>query len=351
MIPVCERLGEGSLFETWPWAAGEWREELRRAIRDPRALLRILDLEDPAEHADLGRRLAARDFPLRVPMGFARRMRKGDPRDPLLLQVLPDPKELEAADGFVADPLREGELLDTRGVLHKYAGRALLMLTGACAVHCRYCFRRHFPYGEHRLGGEWREAVEYLHRDESLSEVILSGGDPLALPDSTLAALVRELDGIPHLRRLRIHSRLPVVLPERVDADLVAWLCGGRLQPVVVVHANHPNEIDERVRVALEILRRRGVTLLNQTVLLRGVNDSASVLGRLSESLFACGVLPYYLHLLDPVAGAAHFFVPDEEALGLLDAMRRSLPGYLVPRLVRETPGAPAKVAVERATA
>jgi EF-P beta-lysylation protein EpmB len=345
MIPASRRNTEIVAHAAWPWSAGTWRRELRAAITDPDELLAAVGLE---RHTDLRRRLAARDFALRVPRGFVSRMRCGDPGDPLLLQVLPDPRELEAVPGFERDPLRETELLGTQGVLHKYAGRALLVVTGACAVHCRYCFRRHFPYAEHRLAGEWAVALDYLRRDRTLTEVILSGGDPLSLQDRALASLAAELEGIAHLRRLRIHTRLPVVLPERVDPELLAWLTGSRLQPVVVIHANHAREIDERVVLALELLRRGGVTLLNQTVLLRGVNDSAAALCDLSEAIFAAGVLPYYLHLLDPVAGAAHFAVPEEEAERLAEEVRERLPGYLVPRLVREVPGAGAKVALKR---
>ncbi|HEX2164949.1 MAG TPA: EF-P beta-lysylation protein EpmB, partial [Thermoanaerobaculia bacterium] len=294
-----------------------------------------------------GARAAAADFPLRVPRGFVARMRPGDPRDPLLLQVLAAAAEVEPVPGYGPDPLAEAGAQPVPGVLHKYRGRALLVVTGACAVHCRYCFRRHFPYGERGLtrSAEAR-ALAWLAGEPSIDEAILSGGDPLTLPDDRLAGLAARLAEVPHLRRLRLHTRLPIVLPERVDEALLAWLTGTRLAPVVVVHANHAREIDGAVAAALGRLRAAGVPVLNQSVLLAGVNDSADALAELSEALFAAGALPYYLHLLDPVAGAAHFAVPEERARAVHAALAARLPGYLVPRLVREVPGAPGKVPV-----
>lgn len=319
-----------------------WQRELARAIVDPAALLRELDLDPgllPAARA------AAVRFPLRVPRGFVARMRKGDPNDPLLRQVLPLAAELEPAPGFVADPVGDHAAQSAPGVLHKYHGRALLIATGVCAVHCRYCFRREFPYAESRAGAdEWRPALAYLAGDASVREAILSGGDPLSLSDRRLGALLAELDRIPHLERLRIHSRQPIVLPDRVDDGLLALLARTRLRPILVVHANHPREIDGTVRAALERLAAAGATLLNQSVLLRGVNDDATTLAELSEALFAARVLPYYLHLLDRVCGAAHYEVKETEASAIMKALRRQLPGYLVPRLVRERPGQPAKI-------
>ena len=318
----------------------DWRSELALAYRDPARLLAELGI-DPAAVPWL----AGSGFPLRVPRGYVRRMRRGDPRDPLLRQVLPVTLENHPRPGFVKDPVGDGQALAAPGLLHKYRGRALLMLTGACAVHCRYCFRRHFPYGESgSRPADWDAALDYLAGEPSISEVILSGGDPLTLPDKRLALLARRLDAMPHLRRLRIHSRLPVVLPERIDDSLLAWLGEMRLQRVLVIHANHGNEIDDQVRDALTRLAAAGVTLLNQSVLLEGVNDDAGVLAELSERLFAAGVLPYYLHLLDRVAGAAPFEVPAERALTIHQALLRRLPGYLVPRLVREEAGAPHKL-------
>ncbi|MBL8250434.1 MAG: EF-P beta-lysylation protein EpmB [Candidatus Competibacter sp.] len=321
-----------------------WQRELARAITDPAELLQELELD--LSWLAPARRASAR-FPLRVPRGFVARMRKGDPDDPLLRQVLPLAEELAPAPGFVADPVGDHAARAAPGVLHKYRGRALLIATGACAVHCRYCFRRDYPYAENRAGSdEWRSALAYVAADASLREVILSGGDPLSLSDRRLGALLAALDRIPHLERVRIHSRQPIVLPERIDSEFAALLARTRLRVVLVVHANHPREIDRAVRAPLERLAESGVTLLNQSVLLRGVNDAAATLAELSEVLFAARVLPYYLHLLDRVRGAAHYEVNESEASAIMAQLLEQLPGYLVPRLVREQPGYPAKVPV-----
>jgi len=330
-----------------PWPAGEWRSHLAVAVRDPCELLELLDLdaETLGFEATAG---ASRRFPLRVPRGFVARMRSGDARDPLLRQVLPVCAENEEVPGFTTNPV--GELGLDRGdsLLSKYHGRALVVATGVCAVHCRYCFRRHFPYGDERSDdGRFTAAVAAIAGDSTIEEVILSGGDPLVLPDRRLAALAVSIAAIPHIRRLRLHTRLPVVLPERVDEALIAWLGRCPVPVVVVIHANHPNEIDGAVERALGALAAAGVSLLNQAVLLRGVNDRADVLAELSRRLIDCGVLPYYLHLLDRVAGAAHFEVDEARALEILDILQATLPGYLVPRLVREVEGAPSKIAVK----
>jgi L-lysine 2,3-aminomutase len=318
-----------------------WQRLWREAITDPRALLERLGLGDRA--AEL---LAAGDsgFSLRVPQAFVDRMRHGDADDPLLLQVLPGPGEHLERPGFGIDAVGDLAARAAQGVLHKYQGRALLITTGACAVHCRYCFRRHFPYAEQSAASaRWSAALEYLRGDASIGEVILSGGDPLSLSTPRLAELVGALAGIPHVRRLRIHTRLPVVLPQRVDREWTEWLHGVPMQKVVVVHANHPNEIDGAVADACRSMREAGATVLNQSVLLRRINDSVDALAELSERLFDCGVLPYYLHLLDRVSGTAHFEVAEEQAVGLLEGLRDRLPGYLVPQLVRELAGASSK--------
>lgn len=318
-----------------------WQQELARAITEPAELLRELALDLALLPAA---RAAAARFPLRVPRGFVARMRQGDPDDPLLRQVLPLAAELSPVPGFMADPVDDQAARAAPGVLHKYHGRVLLIATGACAIHCRYCFRREFPYSENHAGGDsWRPALNYLSQDHSLREVILSGGDPLSLSDRRLGALLAELERIPHLERLRIHSRQPIVLPERVDDGLLDLLARTRLRPILVIHANHPREIDETVRRVLERLAGIGVTLLNQSVLLRGVNDTVPTLVELSEVLFAARVLPYYLHLLDRVQGAAHYEVNETEAWTIMEVLRQRLPGYLVPRLVREQPGQLAK--------
>jgi len=320
--------------------AADWRELWRGAVTDPHELLTLLGLQH------LAGRLPADDagFQLRVPRGFVARMRYGDALDPLLLQVLPQLTELDQVPGFVIDAVGDMDSRAARGVLHKYQGRALLIASGSCAINCRYCFRRHFSYGEEMAAaGQWRQALEHLGEDESITELILSGGDPLALSTSKLEELTCGLARFPHVTRLRIHTRLPVVLPERIDPPLLAWLEALPLQKVLVLHANHANELDAHVDGACARLREAGITLLNQSVLLRAVNDNAEVLARLSERLFAAGVLPYYLHQLDRVRGAAHFEVDDALALQLMAQLRAMLPGYLVPKLVREVAGDPSK--------
>jgi EF-P beta-lysylation protein EpmB len=318
-----------------------WQTLLGQAITDPEQLLSALDLP---LHLLPAARHAAERFRLQVPWGFIRRMRRGDPADPLLRQVLPLGEELELTAGYSLDPLQEVRSMAAPGVLHKYRGRVLLTLTGACAVHCRYCFRRHFPYSEANAARQDAQAaVDYLQQQPNIEEIILSGGDPLSLSDHRLQNLVTRLAAIPQLKRLRIHTRLPVVLPERVDELLIEWIATSRFQVVMVIHCNHANEIDADVRDAMEKLRAAGVTLLNQSVLLRGVNDKLDALVELSERLFEAGVLPYYLHQLDPVQGASHFAVTAPAGRQLVNAMRERLPGYLVPRLVREIAGHPSK--------
>ncbi len=320
--------------------SGDWRQLMRDGVREPRALLSMLGLDQ------LANRLPADSagFPLRVPRGFIARMRFGDPHDPLLRQVLPLDDELIPVAGFVHDAVGDLDRRIGPGVLHKYRGRALLIATASCAVHCRYCFRRHFPYADETASTHgWRDALAAIGADTQIEEVILSGGDPLSLAISKLSELTAHLLRFPHVRRLRIHSRLPIVLPERVDAELLSWLTNLPMQKVMVVHANHGNEFDGRVDAALAALASTGVTLLNQAVLLRGVNDSVDALADLSERGFAAGVLPYYLHQLDRVSGAAHFEVSDRRARQIVAELRDRLPGYLVPRLVREIAGHLAK--------
>jgi L-lysine 2,3-aminomutase len=314
-----------------------WRRDLAEAFRDPAELGRFLGLH-PAITAEAAASTAG--FPFLVPRGFAARMRPGDPLDPLLLQVLPRSAETRAVTGYSADPLAEAAFLTAPGLVHKYDGRALVLVTGGCAVNCRYCFRREFPYGE---SGATRRGIDLalaaVAADDSLTEVILSGGDPLLADDDDLAAIVERLDAIAHLRRLRIHSRLPVVLPSRIDDGLLAALGRSRLARVAVIHANHPAELDDSVAEAVRRLAGLPAIVLNQAVLLRGVNDSPTVLAALSERLVEIGVVPYYLHLLDRVRGAGHFEVSEEQARRLHRFLMETLPGYAVPRLVREIPG------------
>jgi EF-P beta-lysylation protein EpmB len=323
-----------------PVGLTDWKEELRQAFTRPAELLAWLGL--PAALAGPG---AMDGFRMLVPRGYAELMEPGEPLDPLLIQVLPQATEAKVHPAFVLDPVGDSAAALGPGLLQKYQGRALLIATPACAIHCRYCFRRHYPYAEASLGADaGAAAVAGIAADPGIQEVILSGGDPLMLDDRALAVLVARLEAVPHLERLRLHTRLPVVLPSRVTADLCSILAQSRLQPVVVIHANHPRELSPAAALALGSLRTAGVTLLNQSVLLRGVNDDLDTLAALNTALFRHGVLPYYLHLLDRVQGAAHFEVPLPAALALMASLRRCLPGYLVPRLVREEPGAASKV-------
>jgi len=314
-----------------------WKESLARAVRDPAELIEILEL-DQALLATAQR--AATLFPLVVPREFIARMRPGDPDDPLLRQVLPLGPELEEASDSRKDPLDEQDFLSAPGLLKKYQGRALFVAARACAVNCRYCFRRNYPYEETPAGMKaWEPAFRMLEADENISEIILSGGDPLVLTDGTLTRLVERLEKIPHLRRIRIHSRLPIVIPARVTDGLLRTLRTSRLAPVVVVHANHPAELDDETGDGLRRFINAGIPVLNQAVLLRGVNDNEDTLAELSERLINLGAMPYYLHQLDPVSGSSHFHVPVEVGIELVASLRRRLPGYAVPRYVQEIPG------------
>jgi len=314
-----------------------WQRQMAQAVRDPEELLSLLEL--PAEFVEPARR-AAKLFPLLVPRGYVGLMRPGDPRDPLLLQVLPLGAEEVSKSGFTLDAVGDHDAKRASGLLHKYQGRALLITTGSCAIHCRYCFRRHYPYSDDpkRLA-DWEPAMQALRSDSTIQEVIFSGGDPLMLTDHRLGELIGLVASIPHIKRLRIHTRLPVVLPERVTPELLHLLTGGRLTPIVVVHANHPHELDSRCLGALRALVRSGCTVLNQAVLLAGINDHIDTLARLCEELADSGVIPYYLHQLDRVMGVSHFEVPESVGRNLIAALRTRLPGYAVPEYVREIAG------------
>jgi EF-P beta-lysylation protein EpmB len=321
-----------------------WQDAMKDAIRDPEELCRLLEL---AEEVAVAARAAGQQFPLFVPRGYLARMQLGDANDPLLRQVLPIGAELADVAGFTADPVGDLPSLRAPGLLHKYSERALLVASGTCAVHCRYCFRRHYPYAEipHSID-QWRLAIRAIDADPSIQEVILSGGDPLTIVDDALGELIDQLAAVSHLRRLRIHTRLPIVIPERVTDALVALLRETRLRQVMVVHVNHANELDESVERGLGRLAAAGVMLLNQAVLLRGVNDSVATQLALAERLVDLGVLPYYLHQLDRVVGAAHFEVPVETGRRIVEELRQRLPGYMVPRYVQEVAGAPYKLEV-----
>ncbi len=319
----------------------DWQQELIQAVRDPRELCQLLDLNP--DQLNLSQNALAR-FPLMVPRGFIARMQKGNPADPLLLQILPLLAEDVETQGYTSDPLKEKEMNPIPGLLHKYQGRVLLTLTGVCAVNCRFCFRRHFPYSENNPSQQgWEKALAYIQADPSIKEVILSGGDPLVMHERLLKNFSDRLNDIPHVKRLRIHSRIPVVLPERITEEFMAWLKGLKQKPVLVIHCNHPREINETVIEALALLKQAGVVLLNQSVLLKKINDDLQTLIDLSESLFAAGVQPYYLHLLDKVQNTAHFDLELKHAKKLYQELSHHLPGYLLPKLVQEQPGKGAK--------
>lgn len=312
-----------------------WQRALASAITTLELLCKSLDL-DPHQLALQTK--TPIDFPLLVPRSFVDRMKKGNPTDPLLLQVLPQAIETEAYPGFSKDPLQEMDHNPAPGLLHKYPHRVLLTLTGGCAIHCRYCFRRHFPYNTNLPSREnWTKTLNYIQQNNTIEEVILSGGDPLILKDHLLSDFIQTLEKIPHLSRLRIHTRTPIVIPERITDDLVNMLENTRFQTVMVVHSNHPNEIDHNVLTQLKKLKN--ITLLNQAVLLKNINDDADVLATLNKKLFEAKVLPYYLHLLDKVSGSAHFEVSEADARLILAAVKQKLPGFLVPKLAREVPG------------
>jgi EF-P beta-lysylation protein EpmB len=323
----------------------DWHQSLAMAVRDPDVLIEALGLP---ENLRQPARRAAELFGLMVPRSFLARMRPGDPADPLLRQVLPLEAELDERPGFTSDAVGDEAARRAPGLLHKYAGRALLIAAGSCAVHCRYCFRRHYPYGEEpRRLADWEPALQTIARDPSLQEIILSGGDPLMLTDRRLEELIGRVAEIPHLRRLRIHSRLPIVLPDRVTDRLLGLLKSqAGLTPIMVVHANHPAEVAGECADALSRLVRSGITTLNQAVLLRGVNNSVEALAELSQRLVNLGVLPYYLHQLDRVQGTAHFEVGDAVAVELVRQLQTRLPGYAVPQLVREVRGEASKLPI-----
>lgn len=312
----------------------QWQRELQDAIRQPAELFTALGLDAGGINFSAE---AARQFPLRVPRGFVDRMSYGDWNDPLLRQVLPINDELTLARGYSSDPVADSRNLAAPGLIHKYKNRALLITTGACAVHCRYCFRRHFPYQQEHAGKQnLGPALEYIREHTELNEILLSGGDPLSLPDAKLQQLSQALHDIPHIKRLRIHTRQPVVLPSRITDEFLDAISNWGRNAIVVLHINHANEIDLSLRKAVDRIKSTGATLLNQTVLLKGVNDNVEAQVELSETLFSAGILPYYLNLLDQVSGAAHFDIDEETALKLYRTVQEHLSGYLLPRLVRD---------------
>lgn len=321
-----------------------WLKEMSNCVSDPQTLLQILDIKEKYVSSDFSARHL---FSQRVSHSFIKRMKKGDINDPLLRQVLPAIEEFAQIQGFTNDPLKE-QNNDIAGLLHKYKNRALMIVKGGCAINCRYCFRRHFPYQENKGNKKtWHNAILYLQNNFEIDEVILSGGDPLMAKDHELAWLINAIADISHIKRLRIHTRLPVVIPSRITSDLMQILTNTRLQVIIVTHINHANEINDELRLAFKPLRQTNITLLNQSVLLRGVNDNLNALKDLSNSLFDAGILPYYLHLLDKVKGSAHFLVTDDKARQLMSELIKEVSGYLVPRLMRERAGAKSKTPID----
>ncbi|MFA3631432.1 EF-P beta-lysylation protein EpmB [Acinetobacter baumannii] len=315
-----------------------WQSQLSDLITDPLELLNLLELS--TDQLLSGAFLASEKFKLRVPRAFVGKMNAKDPLDPLLLQVLPHHLELEEHPEFVTDPLGEEAANQLPGVLHKYKSRFLLTLTGACAVHCRYCFRRHFPYQENLPKNEdWLNIKNYIESNPDINEVILSGGDPLTLSNRKLALWLERLSSLKQVKILRIHSRVPIVIPNRIDEELISLLKNSRLRIILVVHSNHASELDDFTCSKLLQLSEHHITVLNQAVLLKGVNDSAQTLTDLSYRLFEARVMPYYLHVLDKVKGAQHFDLIPSEIDAIYQDVLASLPGYLVPKLVREIAG------------
>lgn len=340
MIPRTDLIWQAKSLQT-----SHWQQQLKELVRDPAELFALLGLKSEDMPAHLK---ACKDFALKVPKAFVAKMQPGDWNDPLLLQVLPQGAELSEQPGFITDPLHEQASNPEPGLIHKYQGRVLLVVSGGCAINCRYCFRRHFPYEDNNPSRkQWLQTLDYIAGDSSITEVILSGGDPLVATDKQLAELIGLIEAIPHVTTLRIHSRLPLVIPDRISDEFVAILSQCRLQSVFVIHCNHPNELDSDVDAALSKLKKAGVTLLNQSVLLANINDQTQTLQHLSEKLFSMGVLPYYLHLLDKVQGAAHFEVAENHAQQLMQALLLKLPGYLVPKLVRESPEQGSKTPIQ----
>ena len=341
---VIESLTDINLVPVQSYEQSNWNQVLAGATKDVKSLLTQLNI--PLSELTQ-RQQACLDFPLLIPQPFIDKMEKGNPRDPLLLQVLPQGAELEQVEGFINDPLAEKSSNLQKGLIHKYHGRVLVLLSTGCAVNCRYCFRRHFPYNKNRIGkNDWQAILDYVSQDSTIEELILSGGDPLMLNDQQLEQFIKQAEQIPHLQRLRIHTRLPVVIPQRITNKFISILQSSRFACAIVLHINHSNEIDALLIQSLQKLRMAGISLLNQAVLLRDINDSVDDLVQLSKSLFNAGVLPYYLHLLDKVAGAHHFKVDEQTAIQLHQQLLSILSGYLVPKLVREEPGKTSKTPV-----
>lgn len=319
----------------------DWKQSFANTVQDSQTLADILQIK-----LDTSQKFS--NFPLKVPMNFVKKMQKGNPNDPLLLQILPTFAETIQVAGFVNDPLQEQSANPTKGIIHKYQSRVLLPITGACMVNCRYCFRQHFDYHENLPSqDDWQTMIDYIVKHADVNEVILSGGDPLSLSDRRLFDILQKLENLPQIKTIRLHTRVPMVIPERLSIELIERLASSRCQVVIVIHANHPNEIDEESCFYLQRAKNMGITLLNQTVLLKNINNHADILAKLNEKLWQAGVLPYYLHVLDKVAGASHFYIDDDEAVNIYWQLLAKCSGYLVPKLVREMPDKPFKTPID----
>jgi len=315
-----------------------WQMLVKKSIRDINTLLSRLELPHQPHFSN---------FPILVPEPYFSRIEKNNFNDPLLLQVLSSDLETIQAAGYSKQPLNEDKFNPVSGLIQKYKGRVLIIASSKCAIHCRFCFRRHFPYETNQLKShQWDELLTMLNKDHSNKEVILSGGDPLMLTDKNLYKIIQKIETLSHVETLRLHTRIPMVIPQRINSQLLDLIEKTRLKIVFVNHINHENEIDSAVHEAMKRLQQAGVTLLNQSVLLKGVNDSEKSLVLLSQKLFSAGILPYYIHMLDPVSGAAHFNVEQKKAIALIENIKQQLPGYLVPKLVQEIPGEGAKRAI-----
>jgi len=320
-----------------------WQQDLADGFSNIEEICNYLNISHVAKEFTT----TASTFPLRVPREFVDRMEKGNLNDPLLKQILPLKDEYITAPGFINDPVGDMDSMTETGVIHKYYGRVLLITTGSCAINCRYCFRRNFPYNDAQLSTKKNSiAINYIKKQQDISEVILSGGDPLLLNDQKIIELIQQIDSIPHIKRIRIHSRIPIVLPSRITTEFCNKLSLIKKDLVLVVHSNHSNELNTQVKLACKKLKNANITLLNQAVLLKGINDNVDQLCALHEKLFSFNILPYYLHLLDKAAGTAHFEVSQDIAISLINQLKKVLPGYLVPKLVREQAGASNKTII-----
>ena len=320
----------------------DWQYQLAEGFNNLSAICDYLDIPFSSDTL-----LNTPSFPIRVPREFVDRMNKGDINDPLLKQILPTTEELTSPQGFTNDPVGDLKAMTESGVIHKYHGRVLLITTGGCAINCRYCFRRNFPYNDFQLSLKKHfNAIHYIESNQDISEVILSGGDPLLLNDQKLLELIKKIENIDHIKRIRIHSRIPIVLPSRITKELCQGLSKVKKSLIIVVHCNHANELNAKVNIACTQLKKANITLLNQTVLLKDINDKAEQLCALHEKLFTFNIMPYYLHLLDKAAGTAHFDVSEQQAIQLMEEIKKTLPGYLVPKLVKEQPGMPNKTII-----